>query len=173
MHPALIAALQASSRRLYEAVRVSMMPCQCLICFVRFMRRTRYPSAGPASTKKDHPAKINLTKKLASGPAFTRRKPRSPVKFFALYDTNKVYAFSGQSSRSGGWCGCQPTPTMTPTQIANLEADYLQRSRQAKACGDYVTAAAWSNAASLLIEAASKPARRKSRRPLDLGKVAG
>ena len=49
--------------------------------------------------------------------------------------------------------------TMTPTQIANLEADYLQRSRQAKACGDYVTAAAWSNAASLLIEAASKPAR--------------
>ena len=53
---------------------------------------------------------------------------------------------------------------MTPTQIANLEADYLQRSRQAKACGDYVTAAVWSNAASLLIEAASKPARRTRRK---------
>ncbi len=53
---------------------------------------------------------------------------------------------------------------MTPTQIASLEADYLQRARQAKACGDYVTAAAWSNAASLLIEAASKPARRTRRK---------
>jgi hypothetical protein len=137
------------------------------------MRRTRYPAAGPASTKKEHPAKINLTKKLASRSALTRRKTRLPVKFFPLYDTNKVYAFSGQSSRSGGWCGCQPTPTMTPTQIANLEAEYIQRARMAKACGDYVTAAAWSNAASLLIEAASKPACRKSRRPLDLGKVAG
>jgi hypothetical protein len=53
---------------------------------------------------------------------------------------------------------------MTPTQITNLEADYLQRARQAKACGDCVTAAAWSNAASLLIEAASKP--RRTRRKL-------
>jgi hypothetical protein len=53
---------------------------------------------------------------------------------------------------------------MTPTQIANLESDYLQRSRQAKACGDHVTAAVWSNAASLLIEAASKP--RRTRRKL-------
>jgi hypothetical protein len=75
------------------------------------MRRTRYPSAGPASTKKEHPAKINLAKKLASRPAFTRRKPRLPVKFFPLYDTNKLYAFSRQPSRSDGLCGCQPTPT--------------------------------------------------------------
>jgi hypothetical protein len=76
------------------------------------MRRTRYPSAGGRSTKKAHPAKINLTKKLASRAAHTRRKPRSPVKFFALYDTNKVDAFSRQPSRSGGLCGCQPTHTM-------------------------------------------------------------
>jgi hypothetical protein len=75
------------------------------------MRRTRYPSALAASTKKDHPAKINLTKKLASLAAFTRRKPRSPVKFFALYDTTIFHAFSRQSRRSGGLCGCQPTPT--------------------------------------------------------------
>jgi hypothetical protein len=53
---------------------------------------------------------------------------------------------------------------MTPTQIANLEAEYIQRARQAKACGDYVTAAVWSNAASLLIEAASKPDRRTWRK---------
>jgi hypothetical protein len=65
------------------------------------------------------------------------------------------------------------TMKLTPTQLANLEADYFQRSRQAKACGDYVTAAAWSCAATLLIEAASKPARRRTRRPLDLGRVAG
>jgi hypothetical protein len=75
------------------------------------MRRTRYPAAGPASTKKEHPAKINLTKKLASRPAFTRRKPRKPVKFFPLYDTTIFDGFSRQSSRSGGLCGCQPTPT--------------------------------------------------------------
>ena len=52
---------------------------------------------------------------------------------------------------------------MTPTQIANLEADYLQRARMAKVYNDHVTAAVWSNAASLLIEAASKPARRARR----------
>jgi hypothetical protein len=128
------------------------------------MRRTRYPSAGPASTKKAHPAKINLTKKLASRSALTRRKPRSPVKFFPLYDTNKLYAFSRQTSRSRGLCGCQPTHTMTPTQIANLEADYLQRARMAKVYNDYVTAATWENAASLLVQASSKPARRRTRR---------
>jgi hypothetical protein len=58
------------------------------------MRRTRYPSSPAASTKKAHPAKINLTKKLASRFALTRCKPSSPVKFFALYDANKLYAFS-------------------------------------------------------------------------------
>jgi hypothetical protein len=73
------------------------------------MRRTRYPSALAASTKKDHPAKINLTKKLASRSALTRRKPRLPVKFFPLYDTTIFYAFSRQASRSRGLCGCQPT----------------------------------------------------------------
>jgi hypothetical protein len=52
---------------------------------------------------------------------------------------------------------------MTPTQIANLEADYLQRARMAKVYNDHVTAAVWSNAASLLIEAATKPARRTRR----------
>jgi hypothetical protein len=52
---------------------------------------------------------------------------------------------------------------MTPTQIANLKADYLQRARMAKVYNDPVTAAVWSNAASLLIEAASKPARRARR----------
>jgi hypothetical protein len=52
---------------------------------------------------------------------------------------------------------------MTPTQIANLEAEYIQRARMAKACEDHVTAAVWSNAASLLIDAASKPARRTRR----------
>jgi hypothetical protein len=76
------------------------------------MRRTRYPSRPASSTKKAHRAKINLTKKLASGPAFTARKPRSPVKFFALYDTTIFDAFSRQPSRSGGLCGCQPKHTM-------------------------------------------------------------
>jgi hypothetical protein len=76
------------------------------------MRRTRYPSAGGRSTKKAHPAKINLKKKLASLAAFTRRKPRSPVKFFALYDTTIFDAFSRQPGWLRGWCGCQPKRTM-------------------------------------------------------------
>jgi hypothetical protein len=78
------------------------------------MRRTRYPAAGPASTKKAHPAKINLTKKLASRPSLTRRKPRSPVKFFPLYDTTIFDAFSRQIGGLDGLCGCQPTPTKRP-----------------------------------------------------------
>jgi hypothetical protein len=53
---------------------------------------------------------------------------------------------------------------MTPTQIANLEAEYIQRARMAKVYNDHVTAAVWSNAASLLIEAATKPARRTRRK---------
>ena len=57
--------------------------------------------------------------------------------------------------------------TMTPTQIANLEGEYLNRARQARACGDFVTSAAWSNAASLLIEAANTKGRRRTFRPLD------
>jgi hypothetical protein len=92
------------------------------------MRWTRYPSAGPASTKKEHPAKINPTKKLASGPAFTRCKPRLLVKFFPLYDTNKVYAFSRQSSRSGGLCGCQPTQYQPNDIMTNTE--YLAKMDQ-------------------------------------------
>jgi hypothetical protein len=73
------------------------------------MRRTRYPSALAASTKKDHPAKINLTKKLANRPGFTRRKTRSPVKFFPLYDTTIFDAFSRQSGWSRELCGYQTT----------------------------------------------------------------
>jgi hypothetical protein len=78
------------------------------------MRLIRYSSAGGRSTKKAHPAKINLTKKLASRFALTRRKPRSSVKFFSLYDTTIFDAFSRQSIRSRGLCGCQPTPTKRP-----------------------------------------------------------
>ena len=48
---------------------------------------------------------------------------------------------------------------MTSTQIANLEAEYIQRARMAKEFDDHAIAAAWEAAASLLIEAASKPAR--------------
>ena len=62
---------------------------------------------------------------------------------------------------------------MTPTKIANLEGEYLKRARQAKACGDFVTAAAWSNAASLLVEAASKKPSRRKFKPLDLTKIQG
>ena len=62
---------------------------------------------------------------------------------------------------------------MTPTQIANLEGDYLQRARQAKACGDFVTSAVWSNAAALLIEAAGKKPTRRKFKPLDLTKIQG
>jgi hypothetical protein len=127
------------------------------------MRRTRYPATCPASTKKEHPAKINLTKKLASRAAFTRRKPCLPVKFLPLYDTNKVDAFSRQAGRSRGLCGCQPTDTMTPTQIANLEAVLLQLARDYKNASP-TASAAYANAASLLIEAASKPARRTRRK---------
>ena len=54
--------------------------------------------------------------------------------------------------------------TMTPTQIANLEAEYIQRARMAKEFDDHSIAAAWEAAASLLIEAASKP--RRTRRKL-------
>ena len=53
---------------------------------------------------------------------------------------------------------------MTPTQIANLEGEFLQRARMAKAYQDYVTAAVWENAASLIIQASTKPARRRARR---------
>ncbi len=55
-------------------------------------------------------------------------------------------------------------PTMTPTQIANLEAEYIQRARMAKEFNDHAIAAAWEAAASLLIQASSKPARRRTRR---------
>ena len=55
-------------------------------------------------------------------------------------------------------------PTMTPTQIANLEGEFLQRARMAKEFDDHAIAAAWEAAASLLIEAASKPARRTRRK---------
>jgi hypothetical protein len=54
---------------------------------------------------------------------------------------------------------------MTPTQIANLEAEYIQRARMAKEFDDHAIAAAWEAAASLLIEAASKP--RRNRRKFD------
>jgi hypothetical protein len=53
---------------------------------------------------------------------------------------------------------------MTSTQIANLEAEYIQRARMAKEFDDHAIAAAWEAAASLLIEAASKPARRTRRK---------
>ncbi len=54
-------------------------------------------------------------------------------------------------------------PTMTPTQIANLEAEYIQRARMAKEFNDHAIAAAWEAAASLLIEAASKKPTRTRR----------
>jgi hypothetical protein len=54
--------------------------------------------------------------------------------------------------------------TMTPTQIANLEAEYIQRARMAKEFDDHAIAATWEAAASLLIEAASKPACRIRRK---------
>jgi hypothetical protein len=53
---------------------------------------------------------------------------------------------------------------MTPTQIANLEAEYIQRARMAKEFDDHAIAAAWEAAASLLIEAASKPTCRTRRK---------
>ena len=53
--------------------------------------------------------------------------------------------------------------TMTPTQIANLEAEYIQRARMAKEFDDHAIAAAWEAAASLLIEAASKKPTRTRR----------
>ena len=62
---------------------------------------------------------------------------------------------------------------MSPTQIANLEGDYLHRARQAKACGDFVTSAVWANAASLLIEAAGKKPTRRKFRPMDLNRIQG
>jgi len=66
---------------------------------------------------------------------------------------------------------------MTPTQIANLEAEFLRRAREFRdddrTLPNLYAAAAWEAAAALLVEAASKPTRRKFKRPLDLGKVAG
>jgi hypothetical protein len=52
---------------------------------------------------------------------------------------------------------------MTPTQIANLEAVLLQLARDYKNAAPFASAA-YANAASLLIEAASKP--RRTRRKL-------
>ena len=62
---------------------------------------------------------------------------------------------------------------MTPTQIANLECELLRLARLAKEDKCFYAAMAYQTAATLLIQAASKPTRRKFKRPLDLGKVAG
>jgi hypothetical protein len=52
---------------------------------------------------------------------------------------------------------------MTPTQIANLESVLLMLARDYKNASP-TASAAYANAASLLIEAASKPARRTRRK---------
>ena len=64
---------------------------------------------------------------------------------------------------------------MTPTKIAHLEGEYLRLAREAKAEGDHLVAAAYSNAASMLTHAAEckRTARRKFNRPLDLSKLQG
>lgn len=47
-------------------------------------------------------------------------------------------------------------PSVNSIQVANLEADFLRRAREAKADGNRQAAAAYSNAASLLIEASNR-----------------
>lgn len=62
---------------------------------------------------------------------------------------------------------------MTPTQIANLEGEYLSKARAAKAEQDYSAAAAWQAAATLLIAASNAKGRRRTFRPLDLSNRIG
>lgn len=45
---------------------------------------------------------------------------------------------------------------MSPTQIAELEAEFIRRANADKAAGDLLNASTWQLAASLLIEAAGK-----------------
>ena len=62
---------------------------------------------------------------------------------------------------------------MSPTQIANLEATFLERARACKSDGDFIGAATWQAAAALLIEAAGKKPTRRKFKPLDLTKIQG
>jgi hypothetical protein len=59
--------------------------------------------------------------------------------------------------------------TMTPTKIAYLEGEYLRLARVAKAGEDYIAAAAYQHAATLLVQAAEckRTARRRFNRPMD------
>ena len=67
--------------------------------------------------------------------------------------------------------------TMTPTQIAHLEAEFLRRAREFrnedKAIANLFAAAAWEAAAALLIEASNAKGRRRTFRPLDLSNRIG
>ena len=114
--PARLARWRASSswasKRLALDLALATLARRALVMLsVVVMRRNRYPRQPGSSIKKERMAKIKLLKKLASHPSLTRCNARGPVKFFPLYDRNKFDAFSRQSSRSRGWCGCQPTPT--------------------------------------------------------------
>ena len=66
---------------------------------------------------------------------------------------------------------------MSPSQIANLEATFLERAREHRIeprtlANDYA-AAAWTAAAALLIEAAGKKPTRRKFRPMDLNRIQG
>lgn len=63
---------------------------------------------------------------------------------------------------------------MTPTQIAALEGEYLAKARAAKAEQDYSAAAAWQQAAAMLVVAAHAKGRRRFRAaPMDTRRVTG
>ena len=67
---------------------------------------------------------------------------------------------------------------MTPTQIANLEAEFLRRAREfredEKTLPNLYAAAAWQAAATLLIEASNSKGRSRTFRPLDtLNRIGG
>ena len=75
----------------------------------------------------------------------------------------KLTLFLASRAGRGDCAAVNRRITMTPTQIANLEAVLLQLARDYKNASP-TASAAYANAASLLIEAASKPACRTRRK---------